>query len=233
MRRLWRRPLLRNVTAALLAATVLGFSLIAGGCSSRETLHPALRIDDEDMSRAVRRGKGVIAAGSDPEEALKWRLEDINVRVSGDVILRSAGCCYPQDEVCYRVAVGGDKSDAGVRRAVNEALKTIGNELRCLATVQLPKTKDPASIDFALRTSLGVEYPPIAVQTPQWVRDITPIYDASGTSSALYYYVIRFPVRGGPGVPPVGPNVRSLSLIVKDGDAEASATFNLPVPRTY
>jgi hypothetical protein len=215
------------------AASILSLILAAGGCSSRETLHPALQVSDQDMTRAVNRGKSTIASGGDPADVFKWRLMDVNVRISADVILRSAGCCWPQDEVCYQVALGGDRSDAGVRRAVNKALRTIERELRCVATVQVPKDRDPASVDFALRTNLGVEYPPVAVETPQWVRDISPTFDKSAPPAALYYYVVRFPIEGGPGVPPVGPNVRSLSLLVRDGEAEGSATFDLPRPRTY
>lgn len=228
------RPLLlSHLLVGVLSASVLCLVLSAGGCSSRKALHPALQVSDQDMTRAVNQGKSTISSGGDPEDVFKWRLVDVNVRISSDVILRSAGCCWPRDEICYQVALGGDRSDAGVRRAVNAALKTIERELRCVATVQVPKDKDPANVDFALRTNLGVEYPPIAVQTPQWVRDISPTFDKSAPPAALYYYVVRFPIEGGPGVPPVGPNVRSLSLTVRDGEAEGSATFDLPKPRTY
>ncbi len=224
--------LLSHLAAGLLSAGALSLIVLAGGCTSREVLHPALRPSTNDTSRAVNRGKRAISIGADPEDTFKFRLEDINVRVSGEVVLRSAGCCWPQDEICYQVAAGGDTSDAGIRRAVSKAMKMIDHELRCVATVQIPQDRDPASVDFALRTNVGVEYPPIAVETPQWVRNISPTFDTSATPAALYYYVVRFPIRGGPGVPPVGPNVRSLSLIVKDGNAEAKATFELPRPRT-
>ncbi len=226
-------PRRSHVLAALILAGILCALQVAAGCGSRERLHPALRANDDDMSRAINRGKSLISTGTDPAQAFALRLKDVNVRVSSDVILRQAGCCWPQDEICYRVAAGGDRSDAAVNRAVSEALKTIERELRCIAVVQLPRDRDPAKVDFALRTNLGVEYPPIAVETPRWLRDVSPTYDKTQPRSALYYYVVRFPIRGGPGVPPVGPNVRSLSLILRDGDAEGRATFDLPKPRSY
>ncbi len=223
-----------SVRGRLLVATITVCILCAlpvlGGCSSRETLHPALRASDDDISRGIRRGKGLI--GRDPGDVFTLRLQDVNVRVSSDIILRSAGCCWPQDEICYRVAAGGDKSDAAVNRAVNEALKTVERELRCVAVVQLPIERDPAKVDFVLRTNLGVEYPPIAVEMPKLLREIDLTWDNTQPRSGLYYYVVRFPIRGGPGVPPVGPNVRSVSLVLRDGDAEGLATFDLPRPRT-
>jgi hypothetical protein len=45
--------------------------------------------------------------------------------------------------------------------------------------------------------------------------------------STMYQYVMRFPVRGGPGVPPIGPSVRALFLEVRDGDCTGSAQFDL------
>jgi hypothetical protein len=70
----------------------------------------------------------------------------------------------------------------------------------------------------------------MAVEKPVFVRNVTSVYDPTAPAGALYFYVIRFPVRGGPGVPPVGPNVSSLNLVVRDGDAEAQVNF--PIPKT-
>ena len=123
--------------------------------------------------------------------------------------------------------LGGDASDAGIRHAVATALKTIERELKAIAIVQISKTRDPASIDFVLRSSTGTEYPPIAVETPTFLRDVTATYDPTAPAAALYAYTIHFPARGGPGVPPIGPAVRSLVLLVRDGEYEGRASFPL------
>lgn len=211
-----------------LAAVLVSLAVSLSGCSAKERYHSALVVMDEDISRGTSRGKSLVASGANPSDAYASRMDDVNLRVSSDVILRSAGIGLPADEVAYQIAVGGDSSDAGIRRAVTNAIKAMERELKAVAIVQVSKTRDPASVDFTLRSSTGTEYPPIAVETPAFLRDVTAAYDPTAPASALYTYTIHFPSRGGPGVPPIGPTVRSISLLVKDGEYEARVDFPLP-----
>lgn len=209
-----------TVVAAAVAASPIG-------CTSRENLHPALRVDDEDLERAIRKGKNLIAAGQDPHQAYAHTMKDVHVRVSPDVILRSAAVCWPRDAIAFDIAQGGDKSDEGVKRAVQRALKTVEREIMFTAVLQIPKSRDPADVEFALRTNMGVKYPPIVVEAPSFVREVISPFDPSAPVSAMYQYVMHFPVRGGPGVPPIGPSVRALFVEVRDGDCTGSAQFDL------
>ena len=99
--------------------------------------------------------------------------------------------------------------------------------------MQLPKSRDPADIEFVLRTNTGVSYPPLAVEVPVFVRDVGKTFDPSAPAAVVYSYVIRFPIRGGPGIPGIGPNVSELLLIVRDGDFEGWAEFPLKEPYRF
>jgi hypothetical protein len=213
---------------AAVTAVALALSAAVAGCSDQHLLHPALQLRDQDIDAATRRGQAEIAACEAPEDAFAYCITDVNERVSSDVILRSAGICWPADRLAYEIARAGDPSDAGVRRAVAAGRNEVERELMLVASIQLPKTRDPASIRFALRTSGGAEYPPIAVDIPILLRDVHPTFDTSAPPAGLYYYVLHFPVRGGPGIPPIGPGVTSLTLVVADDTSEATATFPMP-----
>ncbi len=222
------RKLKRAAQYGCTSALVLAWLLMLAGCSGESSINPVFRPDDTQIQRAITSGKNAILGGVDPNSLLTSQMIDVNLRVSSEVILRSAGCCWPTQEVAYQIASAGDSTDAGIRKAVNAAKRVIEREMKCVATIQLPMNRDPGSITFALRTNTAVEYPPIAVEKPVFVREVTSIYDPSAPAGALYLYVVRFPVRGGPGVPPVGPNVSSLNFVVKDGESEAQVNFPIP-----
>jgi hypothetical protein len=216
--------------AGAAAAWAVCLALVLG-CSGESRINPVFRIEGEQLDRAINAGANAVSAGTDPNDLLSTQMEDVNLRVSSGVILRSAGCVWPSQEVACEIAKGGDNSDAGIRRAVNTARRTVEREMKCVALIQVPNDKDPSSVTFALRTNTAVQYPATAVETPVFVREVTSVYDPTAAAGALYFYVIRFPVRGGPGVPPVGPEVTALSLVVMDGEAEAQVTFPIPKPR--
>ncbi len=216
--------------SCVVAIGVACLSILMAGCSNESRINPIFRPDDTQLQRAITSGKNAVLGGVDPNDLLSSQMIDVNLRVSSDVVLRSAGCCWPTQEVAYEIAMAGDSTDAGVRKAVSAALRVIEREMKCVATIQLPMDKDPGSISFALRTNTGIEYPPVAVEKPVFVREVTSIYDPTAPAGALYLYIVRFPVRGGPGVPPVGPNVTSLNFVVKDGEAEAEVNFPIPQP---
>ena len=212
-----------------LAVLMMGLCALAwAGCSGGSRLHPALRVEGPDLERAKQRGRSLIDRGADPYDAYTCAFVDVNQRVSADVVFRSAGCCWPADEVAYQIAEGGDSSDGAIRHIAGRALRSVAQQIKLTAVVQLPKDRDPASIDFALRTSTGVEYPAVEVAQPVLMRDVQPYYDPDAPISAMYYYEVIFPVRGGPGIPPIGPNVSTLHLVVRDGELEASAQFRMP-----
>jgi hypothetical protein len=215
----------RSAGAALVVAVALA---LLAGCSGNNVVHPALQVQDQDVQRASQRGANLIAAGECPDDAFAFRIVDVNERASPEVIVRSAGIALPADRLAYEIAKAGDSSDAGVRRAISQGQKAVRQELMCVASIELPQTRDPASVEFALKTSAGVEYPPIAVETPVLVRGVYRTYDPTAAPSELYYYVVHFPVRGGPGVRPIGPEVNTLTFAVRDAGGEVSVPFTLP-----
>ncbi|MFB3883432.1 MAG: hypothetical protein ACE149_19375 [Armatimonadota bacterium] len=213
---------------AVLAAAGAALAILLAGCSNRAALHPGLRVQSQDVERATKRGQSMIAAGEAPEDAFAYRTVDVSERLSSDVIVRSAGICLPVDRLVYEIAKSGDASDRGVRRAVSQATRAADRELMFVASVQLSQGYDPATIQFWLMTNSGTRYPPIAVETPVLLREVRPSFDPTAGMANLYYYVVHFPVSGGPGVPPIGPEVTSLTLIVSDGTSEARVEFPLP-----
>jgi hypothetical protein len=213
----------------VLVVAAVGLALLAG-CSSMEVVHPALRLQDQEVAPATQRGLDLIAAGQCPDEAFAFWLVDVNERVSPEVIVRSAAIALPADRLAYEVAKAGDSSEAGVRRAVAQAGKAIRLEVMFVATIELPQTQDPATIQFALKTT-AAEYPPVAVEAPVLLRDIHRSYDPAAAPSELYSYLVHFPVRGGPGVPPIGPEATTLTFIVRDAGGEVSVPFALPRPQ--
>ncbi len=217
---------------ALLVVAAAVSAVTWWGCGRRGNIHPALRVEEEDLDRAKRLGCSLVNTGADPYDAYARGMRDVNARITAHVVLRSASCCWPKDEVAFCIAQGGDSSEAAVRRAVREALKTAERELKFAVVAQLPKERDPADLEFLLRTNTGVEYPALVVEEPYYLRDAQSYYQADAPRSAMYYYLVKFPVRGGPGLPPIGPQVSVLYLVVKDGDMEASAAFRMPPART-
>ena len=216
-----------------LALLMIGLCALAwAGCSGGSQLHPALLVQGEDLERAKQRGRSLIDRGDDPYDAYTCAFVDVNQRVSANVVFRSAGCCWPADEVAYQIARNGDSSAGAVRDTARRALRSIAQRIKLTAVVQLPKDRDPASIGFVLRTNTGGEYPAVEVGQPVLMRYVQPYYDANAPISAMYYYEVLFPVRGGPGIPPIGPNVSTLHLVVKDEEQEASASFRMPRVRT-
>jgi hypothetical protein len=213
-----------------LAAVVLAVAMchLASGCASRQKLHPRLLLEDEEIDRGVRRGKTLVSTWDDPLNAFTRGVSEANVRVSADVIIRGAQICWPEEEIAYQIALGGDKSDKAVHIAIEEALKRAERQIRFFVTLQLPQTRDPSTLEFFLRTSARKEYPALIVEKPVFERTVVSPYDASAAVSGIYHFTVHFPVRGGPGIPPIGPTVRYLDLVVRDSSSEASVRFELP-----
>jgi len=170
----------------------------------------------------------MISSGEAPEDAFAYRTVDVTERLSSEVIVRSAGICLPVDRLAYEIAKGGDSSERGTRKAISQATRAADRELMFVASMQLAQTFDPANIQFKLRTNTATEYPPIAVDMPVLLREVRPSFDPTAAMAELYYYVVHFPVSGGPGVPPIGPEVTSLTLVISDGTSEATVEFPLP-----
>jgi hypothetical protein len=220
---LWRR----------LALAAVALALIVQGCSSREALNPVFQPEPEEYQRAIERGQYIIKCGDSPYTAYRGAVDLVNVRAAPDVIIREAACCWPTDEIAFAVAAQGDASDAAADRAARQALRRAERELKFVVVIQLPKNRDPedSGITFTMRSSLGQSYPPIAVETPVYVRDVATALDPSMPPAALYSYTIRFPIRGSPGYRPITPDVTSLDLIVQSGESDpARLAFPIPSP---
>ncbi len=202
-------------------------ALIASGCSNSETVHPALRLEEEDYTKAVKKASGLVASKSDPTRAYVGGMQQVNLRVSQDVIIREAAVCWPAEELAYLI-VKNAADDSAVARVARQARRTVETDLKIEVVMQLPKSQDPSSLKFALKTSLGEEYPPLAVEPPTFIRDVASALDPSMPASAMYTYDVHFPIQGSPGFPPIGPGVTSLDLVVKDGTLQATTSFVMP-----
>lgn len=224
-----RRPPVRR--SAYLAACLLVLLSLLSGCGNQVELNPALVAQPEDIDRGTAVGKSLIANGADPYQAFAAQMQDVNVRVSADVIIRQAAACWPRSEIAFEIAKQGDASDAGVQKALSEALQYLQGEIRFVVVLQLPDSRDPASIDFEMR-ALNTKYPPIAVEKPIFVREVSSALDPDMPPSSLWSYNVSFPISGSPGYPPIDVSVSSLTVAVKDGESEAEICFSLPQKRT-
>lgn len=222
----------RRRRVALPALATFGAVLLAlsglSGCGRRQHLHPAFEVDQEAIKKATIRGKQLMRERRDPLEAFTRCTNGNSIRVSTDVVVRQAACCYPAFEICYEIARSGDSSDLGIQRLLKETLPRVGRELRFFVYIQVPESRDPTNVQFALRTDRRQEYPPAVVFTPALVRRVTSGLDPNMPPSALYCYQVVFLLRGAPGYTPIGPLTRSLYLVVQDGPSEAQIEFPLP-----
>ena len=222
-----RRRRVVLLALAAIAASVL--VLTAGtGCGRRQKLHPAFELDQDSINKAVVRGRQLMRERRDPLEAFVRSTSDDSVRVSTEVVVRQTCCCYPAYELCYEIARSGDSSDLGIQRVMKETLPRVERELRFFVYIQLPETRDPTNVQFALRTDRKQEYPPAVVCTPTLVRKVTSGLDPNMPPSVLYCYQVIFLLRGAPGYAPISPLVRSLYLVVKDDPSEGQIEFVLP-----
>jgi hypothetical protein len=209
------------------SALALGLAaLLSPGCSSQDALNPALRLEQEDYQRAVERGRSLV--GGDPYKAFRFSLQQ-PLRVTPQVTIREAACCWPQDEIAFAIAKQNDRSDEAVNRAARNARRQAEREVGFSLVLQIQRGYDPSSVRFLMRTSSGQSYPPLSVDAPVYLRDVATALDAPDTlPSALYGYDMHFPIQGSPGFPPIGPEVSSLSLVVQDEQLEAAVTFPMP-----
>ena len=219
-----RRALLRLWALPAIGALVL----VAAGCSSRSRIHPDLQVDESAVQRAIERGLMTVKSGKDPYGIFRYSTKQVNVRLSADVIVSEVTCCWPEQEIAFAVAQLGDTSDVAVRRAVGEARRRVEQEMKFWAVIQLSKSRELGSVEFLMRSNLGNEYPPLVIETPVLLRDVTPLGGGGGMASLLAYSV-RFPLQGGPGYPPLSPAVHTLQFVVREGASEVAVDF--PIPR--
>jgi hypothetical protein len=207
----------------------VGLLPLIPACSSRAQINPGLQLSSSQIEKAKTRAKSLIRSGADPYSAYGSLMHEVNVRVSAEVILRKAAACWPQQELAFQIAQQEDDTDAGLQRAADEAVRRLGRELKFMATVEMPVGSDPAGITFAMRTHPGnTEYPPISVSTPFHLRDYTSALDPTAPPASLWAYDIWFPIAGSPGYPAIDESVRSVCLVVKQGESQAEAWFDLP-----
>ena len=215
---------------ALLGATVLA-PLLLVGCASSESVNPAFRLDPKEVETAKQRGLSLLNAGADPYSVYRWTTKSVNERVSPEVILQDAAMSSPMDEVAFAVARSGGGDEQNADRVAREAARRASREVKFGVVLQISKSRDPSTVQFELRTNAGQKYPPLAVEQPQFLREVTSALDPTTPPGALYGYDVRFPVEGSPGYPPIGADVSALTLVVRDGEAEGSADFALASPQ--
>ena len=206
-----------------------GFALLSG-CSNRAELHPALRVDRDQLDWAIQRGRHLVVTDKDPDESFKRGTKDVNIRISPYVIIRQAICRWPVDELVYAIAQGGDSSDAAVRSAVDKAMERCERQIRFRVIVQIPDSYQSSDLTFALRTNIGQQYPPLAIEAPTRLRHIISALDPDLPPSSMWAYEVRFPTQGCPGLPVIGKRITALDLIVKDGELEGVVSFRMQTP---
>ena len=222
--------------AAWLSLVLLAFTaaatLLLAGCSDRESIHPALRVEDAEFEKAVERGRTIAATGGDPYRAYSFGTQQVNLRVTPDVIVREAACCWPKDEIAFLVAKQANGDASAVDRVAKRVRDQVERDLKFTVLVQMPKSVDPnTAIQFAMRSSAGSEYPPLAVEQPVFIREVSSALDPEMPASAIYGYDVHFPIQGSPGYPKLGSEISELTLIVKDGDAQALVPFSMPTQK--
>ena len=219
----------RGTGSAALGALLVALAWLGCGCSSREAIHPGLRVDQQEFDRAVERGRSLVASGADPYQAYGGCTQSVNQRLSGNVILREVSCGWPAQEIAFAIAKQGKSDDTAVQMTAREARRRAEKEIKFSAILQLPKDYDVSRLSFSMRSSLGQIYPPIAVEQPIYLRDVSSALDPSMPPSALYAFEVRFPIQGSPGYPAIGPEVTSLQLVVQEGEsAITSPPFLMP-----
>ena len=213
----------------ILVLVCSGFALLSG-CSNRGELHPALRVDRDQLDWAMQRGKHLVVTKQDPEEAFNRGTQDVSIRVSPHVVIRQATCRWPADEIVYAIAQGGDASDAAIRSAIDNAMDNCERQIGFRIVVQVPDSYQSSDLTFALRTNIGQEYPPLAVEAPTRLRPVISALDPDLPASSLWAYEVRFPTQGCPGLPVIGKRVNGLDLIIRDADLEGVVNFRMQTP---
>jgi hypothetical protein len=216
----------------LFLALAAALAPMLAGCSDREGIHPALRVEDDEFGKAVERARTLVTTGGDPYKAYNFGTQQVNLRVSPDVIVREAACCWPKDEIVFQIAQQANGDASAVDRIARKVRDQVERDLKFSVLVQMPNARDPSTaIQFALRSSTGSEYPPLAVEQPVFIREVSTALDPQMPASAIYGYDVHFPIQGSPGYPKLGPEISELTLIVKDGETQVSVPFTMPMQR--
>lgn len=202
--------------------------LLMLGCSSGSTVNPALTLKDpQAIEEATKRGIALIKNGGDPYTLFGRTTKQINERLGKDIIVRSASLCLPKDELAFRVAMAGDPSEEGAKRAANAALPQINRQVRFTVVLQLAKTRNPEEVTFELTTNLTKPYPPVAVEPPELISELSSALDPDITPMAVYGYNVYFATTGSPGFPAIDDTVSNLTLAINADGATSRASFSL------
>jgi len=212
---------------ACLAALAIALAVVVLGCSSNVNLNAAFVLQPQDIEKATERGVSLLKQGADPYSVYNWSTKSVNERVSTDVVVQDAALCLPKDEIAFAIVKQGDPADSAVNRAVNQTVKQVSSEVKFSVILQLATTRDPNTVQFEMQSSAGGKYPPLAVEEPALIRQVSSALDPTAPPSALYGYDVYFPLRGSPGYPPIDTSVTTLYLVVKDGQAESKIPFDL------
>jgi len=221
---LWRRlPFCR---LCLLAWLVPG--ILLGCAGSQGNVNPQLQITErKDITAAVDRGKSLW--GRDPYLVYQGRrTQQVNNRLSQNVIVRTAFLSMPADEVAFTVAsLPAGSDDQTIKQAVDAAVEKINRQLKFVVVLQLLATADPKQIAFGMKTDTGQDYPPVATAEPQLLQQVPASPEDGEPATSMYRYQVYFQTVGSPGYPALDTGVTDLYLTVKDSGAQEDVHFSL------
>jgi hypothetical protein len=226
--RLARTRSVCSIALLLLAGCAL--AVCSSGCSRGPAVAPALTLKDpQEIEKATKRGISIITNGSDPYIVFGKTTKEVNQSIGQGVIVRTAAICLPKEELAFQVAVAGDPSEVGAKRVAEAALRQINRQIRFTVVLQVLKSFNPEEVEFELLASgLAKSYPPVAVDPPEFVADVSSALDPDIPPMAVYGYNAYFPTVGSPGFPAIDITVVKLTLVIKAGGASTEVPFNIP-----
>ena len=222
----------RFSSIALLLPAGCALAVCCSGCGRGPAIAPALTLKDpQEIEKATKRGINIITSGSDPYAVFGRTTKEVNQSIGQGVIVRTAAICLPKEELAFQVAAAGDSTEAGAKRVADAALRQINRQVRFTVVLQVLKSFKPEEVEFELCASgLAKTYPPVAVDPPEFVADVSSALDPDIPPMAVYGYNAYFPTAGSPGFPTIDVTVRQLTLVIKAGGASAEVPFMLPSP---
>jgi len=198
------------------------------GCGGGPQVNPALLITDpQEIEDATKRGINIINTGADPYAVYGHTTKEVNLRVGSDTIIRTAAICLPKDELAFQVAMGGDATEDGAKRVADAAVQQINRQVKFTVVLQIAKSHKPEDVTFELLASDPKPYPPVAVEPPQFIQDISSALDPDIPPMAVYGYNVSFSTTGSPGFPAIDTGATTLTLMIESGGTSTRVPFGL------
>ncbi len=198
------------------------------GCSGGTPVNPALLLTDpQEIEDATKRGINMINTGADPYAVYGHTTKDVNLRLGSDIIVRSAAICLPKDELAFQVAMGGNTTEDGAKRAADAAVQQINRQVKFTVVLQIAKSHKPEDVTFELLASDPKPYPPVTVEKPQFIQDVSSALDPDIPPMTIYGYNVSFSTTGSPGFPAIDTSVSTLTLMIESAGTSTKVSFGL------